>query len=68
MLEKEFTSLWAHRMNMFLAEDMPCLRFHVDDDGGGLGCIYAVQDVCLLSLPECAGRCTRYMLKSQEID
>jgi hypothetical protein len=57
--------IWEKRLRELCQEDTGCQDHKPDAIDSFPGCLNCLEDVCVLKLPECAGRCQNFTSKSR---
>ncbi len=60
------SGLWEKRFLELCREDTGCQDHEPDDRKDFPGCRHSLEDICVLRLPACAGRCRNYTPKPRE--
>ncbi len=58
--EASASGLWRQRFERLAAGDPQCLQFQPSREGDLPGCVFVLEGLCLLTLPDCAGLCPRF--------
>lgn len=67
-LEPSDASLfWRRRLDALLSGSRDCSDF-LATDGDGPGCVHFLGGLCVLRLPACAGRCSRFAPEARSSD
>jgi hypothetical protein len=61
--------LWERQFERMARGVFDCKEYTYSHGAEAPACVYGLDGVCLLSLPECKGRCRRYLVEvEQKID
>ena len=61
--EASASTIWEKRFREMYGKDTGCQAYEPGDMNNFPGCANCLGDVCVLRLPECAGRCRNYAPK-----
>lgn len=64
--ESRASDIWEKRFRELCGKDTGCQAYEPGDMSVFPGCALCLGDVCVLRLPECAGRCHNFAPKPRE--
>jgi hypothetical protein len=57
---RETVELWNRRFEKLQGGDCGCPDYYYHEAGGDQGCVHGYNDLCILALPLCKGRCRHF--------
>lgn len=64
--QTKVAELWEKQFARLSSDRLECPEFRFDSEGGVPSCAHRHEVLCLLTLPECGGRCRHYEVKRQQ--
>lgn len=58
--ERDLAALWSRRFERLAEESAPCPDLLAGECESMPECLHLMEDICLLRLPECSGRCENF--------